>query len=197
MRLDGLEIGFALTGSFCTLSDVMPALEELVDRGADVYPILSKHVQEYDTRFGKAEKWYEKVVAITGNQPMITIPEVEPIGPQEMLDLLVVAPCTGNTAAKLATAITDTVVTMSVKAHLRNQKPIVLAISTNDALGNNGKNISQLINTPNIYMVPFGQDNPLQKEKSLVARMDLIVDTIEYALSGRQLQPVIIEHHGI
>ena len=121
----------------------------------------------------------------------------EPIGPQEMLDILVVAPCTGNTAAKLATAITDTVVTMSVKAHLRNQKPIVLAIATNDALGNNGKNISQLINTPNIYMVPFGQDNPLQKAKSLVARMELIVDTIEYALSGRQLQPVIIEHHGI
>ena len=197
MKLDGLEIGFALTGSFCTLSKVIPALEELVDRGANVHPILSKHVQKYDTRFGTAQEWRERVVEITGNQPLVTIPEVEPIGPEKLLDLLVVAPCTGNTAAKLATAITDTVVTMSVKAHLRNQRPVVLAIATNDALGSNGRNISQLINASNIYLVPFGQDNPSTKEKSLVARMDLIVNTAEYALSGRQLQPVIIEHNGI
>ena len=197
MKLAGLEIGFALTGSFCTLSKVIPTLDKLVKQGANVYPILSKHVQNYDTRFGTAKEWQEKVVEITGNQPLVTIPEVEPIGPQELLDVLVVAPCTGNTAAKLANAITDTVVTMAVKAHLRNQKPVVLAIATNDALGNNGKNISHLINAPNIYMVPFGQDNPLHKQNSLVARMDLIPETVKYALSGRQLQPVIIEHKGI
>ena len=197
MKLAGLEIGFALTGSFCTLSKVIPALEKLVKQGANVYPILSKHVQKYDTRFGTAKEWQDKVVEITGNQPLVTIPEVEPIGPQELLDVLVVAPCTGNTAAKLANAITDTVVTMAVKAHLRNQKPVVLAIATNDALGSNGKNISQLINAPNIYMVPFGQDNPLHKQNSLVARMDLIPEIVNYALSGRQLQPVIIEHKGI
>ena len=197
MNLAGLEIGFALTGSFCTLSKVIPSLEKLVNSGANVTPILSKHIQEYDTRFGTAEEWQRKVIEITGNQPLVTIPEVEPIGPQQLLDVLVVAPCTGNTAAKLANAITDTVVTMAVKAHLRNKRPVVLAIATNDALGNNGKNISQLINAPNIYLVPFGQDNPVQKENSLVARMDLIPNTVEYAVSGRQLQPVIIEHKGI
>ena len=197
MDLAGLEIGFALTGSFCTLSKVMPALEQLVEQGANVQPILSQNVQQYDTRFGTADKWQERVVGITGNQPLITIPEVEPIGPQELFDVLVVAPCTGNTTAKLANAITDTVVTMAVKAHLRNKRPVVLAIATNDGLGNNGRNISQLINTPNIYLVPFGQDSPYRKENSLVARMDLIVDTVEYSLSGRQLQPVIIEHNGI
>ncbi|MGM0502448.1 MAG: dipicolinate synthase subunit B [Bacillota bacterium] len=197
MDLAGLEIGFALTGSFCTLSKVIPTIEQLVKKGANVQPILSQHLQQYDTRFGTAEKWQEKVEEITGNQSLVTIPDVEPIGPQGMLDLLIVAPCTGNTAAKLANAITDTVVTMAVKAHLRNKKPVVLAIATNDALGNNGRNISHLINTSDIYLVPFGQDNPTSKENSLVARMDLIVDTAEYALSGKQLQPVIIEHKGI
>jgi dipicolinate synthase subunit B len=195
--LTDLEIGFALTGSFCTLDKVMPAIEYLTEQGANVQPILSDHVQEYNTRFGTADKWKELVVELTGNQPWLTIPEVEPIGPEKLLDLLIVAPCTGNTAAKLANAITDTVVTMAVKAQLRNKRPVVLAIATNDALGINGQNISHLINTPNLYLVPFGQDNPRGKEKSLVARMDAIVDTAEFALTGKQLQPMIIEHKGM
>ncbi|GAB6098832.1 dipicolinate synthase subunit B [Halanaerocella petrolearia] len=190
-------VGFALTGSHCTLAKVMPAMKDLVKQGANVYPILSGAVQEDDTRFGTAQEWQEKVVDITGNEPITTIPEAEPIGPQELLDILIVAPCTGNTTAKIANGITDTTVTMAVKAQLRNSRPVVLSIATNDALGNNAKNLGLVLNTPYIYFVPFGQDNPNGKPNSLVARMDLIVDTAKYALEGKQIQPVVIEYKGI
>ncbi len=197
MNVEGKNIGFALTGSHCTLAKVMPAVQGLVDRGANVYPILSEAVLTHETRFGNPDKWKKQMLDITGNDLITTIPEAEPIGPQQLFDIIVVAPCTGNTAAKLASAITDTTVVMGIKAQLRNQRPVILAIATNDGLGNNGKNIGFLINTPNIYFVPFGQDNPEGKPNSLVARMDLIIDTVEYALDGRQLQPVVIEHKGI
>jgi dipicolinate synthase subunit B len=193
----GKKIGFALTGSHCTLDKVMPVMEELVDEGAEITPILSEAVLTHETRFGTPEKWRSQVIDITGNEPITTIPEAEPIGPQNLFDILVVAPCTGNTTAKLANAITDTAVVMAIKAQLRNERPVVLAIATNDGLGNNAKNIGYLINTPNLYFVPFGQDAPEGKPNSLVSRMDLVVDTVEYALNGKQLQPVVIEHKGV
>ncbi len=197
MDLAGKKVGFALTGSHCTLARVIPAIEELVKLGADVQPILSEAIRRDNTRFGRPKEWEEKVIKITGNKPLTTVPEVEPIGPQKLLDLLIVAPCTGNTMAKVANGITDTVVTMAIKAHLRNKRPVVLAIATNDALGNNAKNIGVIINMPNIFLVPLGQDNPTGKPNSLVARMDLIVQTAQYAVEKRQLQPVIIEYKGI
>ncbi|WP_027339219.1 dipicolinate synthase subunit B [Halonatronum saccharophilum] len=197
MSFEGKSIGFALTGSHCTLAKVMPIMQEFVDKGANVTPILSEAVQTHQTRFGNPEKWRSQVIEITGNEPITTIPEAEPIGPKALFDIMVVAPCTGNTTAKVANAITDTAVTMAIKAQLRNEKPVVLAIATNDALGNNAKNIGEVINTPNIYLVPLGQDDAVNKPKSWVSRMDLVIDTTDYALKGKQLQPVIIEYMGI
>ena len=197
MDLTDKKIGFALTGSHCTLDAVFPAMEKLTDQGASVVPIFSNSVQEHVTRFGNGKKWSKKVKDITGQEALKTIVEAEPIGPKELLDLLIVAPCTGNSMAKIANGITDTPVTMAVKAHLRNSRPVILAISTNDALGNNAKNIGFLINSENIYLVPLGQDKPRLKPDSLVARMDLIVETVKYALQGKQIQPVIIEYKGV
>lgn len=191
MRLKGLKIGFAITGSFCTFDKVIPQIVKLTEEGAEVFPIISETVDKTDTRFGTAEELKIKLEGITGKKIIRNIVEAEPIGPQSILDLIVVAPCTGNTAAKLANAITDTSVTMAVKAHLRNQKPVVIAISTNDGLGNNAKNISNLINMKNIYFVPFRQDDPDKKSNSLVAEMDLIIPTIINALKGKQLQPIL------
>lgn len=192
MRLAGKRIGFALTGSYCTIAEVLQEIERLVAEGAEVIPILSHSVAHEDTRFGEASAWREKLLAITGKAPLTTVKEVEPIGPQKLLDALVIAPCTGNTLAKLANGITDGPVLMAAKAQLRNGRPVVLAISTNDGLGLNAKNIGILLNTKNIYMVPFGQDAPLVKQNSLVARMDLILDTVLLALEGKQIQPVLI-----
>ncbi len=197
MNWETKKIGFALTGSHCTLDKVVPALEKLAAKGAEVYPILSPAVQKYDTRFGTADEWYRKVADITGHEPLTTIPEVEPIGPEKWLDLLIVAPCTGNTTAKIANGITDTCVTMAVKSQLRNSRPVVLAVATNDALSNNARNLGVLLDKSHIYFVPLGQDNPDKKSNSLVARMDLIVDTSQLALQEKQLQPVIIEYKGI
>ncbi|MCK8816462.1 dipicolinate synthase subunit B [Natroniella sulfidigena] len=197
MDVAGKKIGFALTGSHCTLEQVLPEMKRLVDLGAEVQPILSEAVQTYKTRFGTPQKWREEVTKITGNKPWTSISEVEPIGPRELLDILIVAPCTGNTIAKIVNGITDTTVVMAVKAHLRNSRATVLAVATNDALGNNAANIGKALNIPNLYLVPLGQDNPTEKPNSLVARMDLVVETTQYALEGKQLQPVIIEYKGI
>ncbi|MCK8826248.1 dipicolinate synthase subunit B [Natroniella acetigena] len=197
MDFAGKKIGFALTGSHCTLEQVLPEMKRLVNLGAEVQPILSETVQTYGTRFGKPQKWRERVIAITGNKPWTSIPEVEPVGPKKLLDVLIVAPCTGNTIAKIVNGITDTTVVMAVKAHLRNSRATVLAVATNDALGNNAANIGKALNIPNLYLVPLGQDNPTEKPNSLVARMDLIVETTQYALESKQLQPVIIEYKGI
>lgn len=192
MSLQGKRIGFGLTGSHCTLERAFPALERLVAEGADVTPIVSEAVATTETRFGTPEAWLNRLYQVTGKRPLRRIAEVEPIGPQKLLDVMVVAPCTGNTMAKLANAITDTPVLMACKAHLRNQRPVVLSISTNDGLGMNAKNLGVLLNTRNIYFVPFGQDNPEGKPNSLDSDLGLLVPTIEAALAGRQLQPLLV-----
>ena len=193
MLLEGIKIGFALTGSFCTFAKVFPEIEKLVSEGADVYPIISDSVDKTDTRYGSATEWKNRLKVITGKDIISTIVAAEPIGPKGLLDILVVAPCTGNTLAKLANAINDTPVTMAVKAHLRNQKPVVIAVSTNDALGNNAKNLGVLMNSKNVYFVPFEQDDPDSKVNSLVARMDLLIPAVLEALQGKQIQPLLMK----
>jgi len=188
----GIRVGFALTGSFCTFTKVFSEIEKLVSEGADVYPIISESVDKTDTRYGSAIEWKNRLRVITGKDIISTIAAAEPIGPKRLLDILVVAPCTGNTLAKLANAINDTPVTMAVKAHLRNQKPVVIAVSTNDALGNNAKNLGVLLNSKNVYFVPFEQDDPDTKQNSLVAKMDLLIPTILEALQGKQIQPILV-----
>lgn len=194
MRLKGVKVGFALTGSYCCLDDVLPQLRSLVNEGADVFPIISPVVDTTDTKYGTTGKWKEQIREITGREAIATMVEAEPIGPQKLLDVVVVAPCTGNTLAKLANGITDTTVLMSVKAQLRNQRPVVLAVSTNDGLSMNAKNIGLLLNVRNIYMVPFGQDNPAGKPNSLMAKWELIADTLIEAMKGKQYQPILVVH---
>lgn len=193
MTLNGKNIGFALTGSHCTYEEIWPEIERLQKNGAQIYPIVSETVAHVDTRFGKGVEIVKRFADMAGRPVVSTIVEAEPLGPAKILDCLVIAPCTGNTCAKLANAITDGAVLMAAKAHLRNGKPLVLAISTNDALGLNAKNLGVLLSTPQVYFVPFGQDNPTEKPRSLVAQMDLILPTVERALEYRQLQPVLIE----
>jgi len=196
MRLDGLKIGFAVTGSHCTLHEITGVMQQLVDQGADVTPIISYSVESMDTRFGKAEDWKKTFTEITRKEPIHTIPDAEPVGPQKMFDCMVIAPCTGNTLAKLANGITDTPVLMAAKAHLRNQRPLVIAISTNDGLGLNARNIGTLLMAKNVYFVPFGQDNPDTKANSLVAHMNLVPDAIFMACQGKQIQPVLRDYRG-
>ena len=192
MTIHGKNIGVAFTGSYCTYDKVFLQLEKLVQEGANVSTIFSAHSQTTDTRFGKAEDFLKKAKAITGKDPITTITEAEKIGPKSLLDLLIIAPCTGNTLSKFACAITDTPVLMGAKGQLRNGKPVVIAVSTNDALSNNLKNIGQLINVKNIYFVPFGQDNYKKKPYSMVAHYDLLIETANEALQGRQLQPLLL-----
>lgn len=192
MVLAGRRIGFALTGSHCTLARIVPEMRRLVDEGAEVVPILSPAVATVDTRYGTAACWREEVEKIAGRRSLTSFPEVEPIGPERLLDILVIAPCTGNTLAKLANAITDTPVLMAAKAHLRNGRPLVLSISTNDGLGLNARNLGVLLATRNIYFVPFGQDNPKVKPNSLDADEGQLLPTVLAALEGRQLQPLLI-----
>jgi dipicolinate synthase subunit B len=193
MSLKGKTIGFGLTGSHCTYAEVQPALEELVLVGARVIPILSYTVQSTSTRFAEADEWVAKIEQITGEKAIRTIQEAEPLGPSKMLDVMLIAPCTGNTAAKLANAMNESPVLMAAKSTLRNSRPVVVSISTNDGLGLNMVNIARLMATKNIYFVPFGQDDPWKKVNSLVARNELILPTLEAALENKQLQPVIIE----
>ncbi len=192
MSLQGKRIGMALTGSHCTVEAVYPQMEKLIQAGAIIFPIISPSVDETDTRFGEAEQVKEKLSHITGHSIITTIVEAEPVGPQKLFDVLVIAPCTGNTLAKLANGITDSGVLMAAKAQLRNQRPVVLAIATNDALGLNARNIGTLLVTKNIYLVPLGQDDPLKKPNSLVFKEHLLVSAIEKALQGVQLQPILI-----
>ena len=192
MLLKGVRIGFAVTGSFCTFAKIIPQVENLVNEGAEVIPIISESVNLYDTRFNKAEDFKNTLQAITGKQPINSIVDAEPIGPKALLDILVIAPCTGNTISKIANAITDSSVTMACKAHLRNMRPVVIAVSTNDGLGANAKNIGILLNMKNIYMVPFGQDDPIKKCTSLVADFDQILPTILNAQQNCQIQPILV-----
>jgi dipicolinate synthase subunit B len=192
MLLDGVRVGFAITGSFCTFSKIIPQIENLVNEGADVIPIISESVNKFDTRFNTADDFKNKLQLITGKAPINTIVGAEPIGPKALLDILIVAPCTGNTIAKIANAITDGPVTMACKAHLRNMRPVVIAVSTNDGLSANAKNIGTLLAMKNVYMVPFGQDDPIKKCTSLVADFDKILPAVISALSNKQLQPMLI-----
>ncbi|WP_374019864.1 dipicolinate synthase subunit B [Paenibacillus thiaminolyticus] len=193
MNYKGITVGYALTGSHCTFEEVMPQIQRFVDGGARVIPIASNTVMTTDTRFGTSQGWQMQLKEITGNDIISTIVEAEPLGPSKLLDVMVIAPCTGNTTSKLANAMTDSPVLMAAKAQMRNQRPLVLAISTNDGLGLNAANIAKLLVAKNIYFVPFGQDNPSQKPNSLVARMDLVPETCIAALEGRQLQPLLVE----
>jgi dipicolinate synthase subunit B len=189
--LKGLDIGFAVTGSFCTIDATYNSLIKLVNMGANVTAIISSSINSLDTRFQSANEIKDKLIEITGNSIVTEIIEAEPIGGKELLDALVVAPCTGNTLAKVSCAITDTSVTMAIKATLRNGYPVILAISTNDGLSANAKNIGMLLNTKNVYFVPFYQDSPTRKPTSLVANNDLIYETLLEALKGKQLQPIL------
>lgn len=191
MNFEGMNIGYALTGSFCTFSDTIKEIEKLVELKANVFPVFSFNAQSIDTRFGKASDLMEKIEKITGNKIIKTIEAAEPIGPKNNLDVFVVAPCTGNTLAKMNNGICDTPALMAVKAHIRNNKPVVLAIATNDALGSNLLNIGELLNKKYIYIVPFGQDDYNKKPKSMVSHFNLIQETIKNALENKQIQPIL------
>lgn len=190
--MNKLNIGFGITGSFCTHEKILIEIENLVNKGHNVIPILTDKVLTTSTRFGSSEEFIKKVEKITQNKVVSNIVEAEPIGPKNLIDILVIAPTTGNTLGKLANAITDNAVTMVFKAHIRNNKPVVIGISTNDALGLNLKNIATLLNAKNIFFVPFGQDDPMKKPKSLIADYSKIEETIEFALRGEQVQPLLL-----
>jgi dipicolinate synthase subunit B len=196
MNWQGRTVGFALTGSHCTLEEIMPQIKRFTDEGAQVVPIVSNTVMTTDTRFGTSENWQRQLKELTGNDIISSIVEAEPLGPSKLLDVMVIAPCTGNTTSKLANAMTESPVLMAAKAQMRNQRPLVLAISTNDGLGLNATNIARLLVAKNIYFVPFGQDAPMAKPNSLVARMELILETCEAALQGKQLQPMVIDRYN-
>ncbi|MED3781219.1 dipicolinate synthase subunit B [Heyndrickxia sporothermodurans] len=193
MSLEGKRIGFGLTGSHCTYDAVFPEIEKLVEVGAEVVPIVTFTVKNTETRFGKGEDWIEKIESVTGRKVIDSIVEAEPLGPKYPLDCMVISPLTGNSMSKLANALTDSPVLMAAKATIRNQKPVVLGISTNDTLGLNGVNLMRLMATKHIYFIPYGQDDPIKKPNSMVARMSSLQDTVKAALEGRQLQPVIVE----
>jgi len=189
------SIGIGFTGSFCTYEKIFKALEELKKTGANLLPVFSINASTIDSRFGTSESFLERARTITGREPITTIPAAEPIGPKGLMDILVIAPCTGNTLSKLANGISDTPVLMAAKSHLRNNRPLVLSLSTNDALGMNLKNIGILLNTKNIYFVPFGQDDYQAKPNSMTAFTELLPETIDCALHSRQIQPVIRSPH--
>lgn len=189
--MNGITVGFALCGSFCTISKALNEMEALISSGYKVIPIMSERVCSTDTRFGKAADIIKKTEDICGRKIICTVEDAEPIGPKKMTDIMLVAPCTGNTAAKLANAITDSAVTMAVKSHLRQSKPVLIAIATNDALGASAQNIGRLMNRRHYYFVPFSQDAPETKPNSLVAHFELIPPAIEAALNRKQLQPVL------
>lgn len=191
--LEGKHIGFGLTGSHCTYNQVVPQVQELIDAGAKVTIFVTYTVKNTVTRFGDGRDWIKKVEEITGNEVIDSIVKAEPYGPKKPLDCMIIAPLTGNSISKFANAMTDSPVLMAAKATLRNLNPVVLGVSTNDGLGLNLANIAKLIVTKNIYFIPFGQDNPEKKTNSLVARMEALKETVEAALNGKQLQPVLIE----
>lgn len=187
-----IRVGFALTGSFCTFARVLGVIKTLLEQGCEVTPILSHHAATLDTRFGTAQSWREKLTELTGRTPIDSIVSAEPIGPKALFDVMVVAPCTGNTLAKLAHNVTDTPVTMAVKSHLRGGRPVVLAISTNDALAGSAVNLGALLSRRHYYFVPMRQDAPKTKPCSLVAEMELIPEVLRLALDGEQMQPLML-----
>ncbi len=187
-----ITAGYAICGSFCTIAKSVEQIPLLKEKGFNIIPIMSPCVYNTDNRFNNAEELRKKVTDICENNIIHTIPEAEPIGPKKMLDILIISPCTGNTLAKLANGITDSSVTMAAKAHLRNNRPIVLSIATNDALGASAVNIGKLLNTKNIYFVPFGQDDPMGKNNSLISDFSKTYDTVCDAFEGKQIQPILL-----
>lgn len=192
LSLEDKKIGFVLTGSFCTFSKTIPKMKELIDKGAEVIPIMSFNSYNLDTKFGKAQDFINMIEEITGKKIIHTIQDAEPIGPKRLTDVMVVAPCSGNTMAKLACDIIDTPATMAVKSHLRNNLPVVIAPSTNNGLSGNAKNIGILLNRKHYYFVPFRQDNPITKPRSIVFDSEYIVKTIESALEDEQIEPILL-----
>ena len=189
--LKDARIGFALCGSFCTFDRVIGVMEQMTDAGMNVFPIMSETAAGTDTRFGGAADFRARIERACGRPVIRTLRDAEPIGPKKLLDVLVIAPCTGNTLGKLASGIADSAVTLAAKAHLRNERPVVIAVSTNDALAANAVNIGALMNRRNVYFVPMTQDDPAKKPRSVVACMERIPETAEAALAGLQLQPMI------
>ncbi len=189
--MDTIKAGFAICGSFCTFSKATESIENLINKGVEIIPIMSYNAYSTDTRFGKAKEHIEKIESLCSRKIIRTLTGAEPIGPKKIIDALIIEPCTGNTLAKLASGIADTPVTLSAKSILRNSKPVIIAVSTNDALGNAAKNIGALQNAKNIYFVPYGQDDPANKPNSLAADFSLTYNTLIEALNGRQIQPVI------
>ena len=192
MELNKIKIGFALTGSFCTFKKTIPKIQELINKGAEVIPIMSYNSYKLDTKFGKAVEFIKEIEIITGKKIIHTIQDAEPIGPKKLTDVMVIAPCSGNTMAKLALDIIDTPVTMAAKSHLRNDRPLVIAPSTNNGLSGNAENIGKLLNRKNYYFVPFRQDNPITKPRSIVFEEEYLIKTIEYALEGTQISPILL-----
>ncbi len=197
MELTGKKIGFAVTGSHCTLEEIIPVFTDLINSGVDVYPILSDAVIQHDTKFGPADKWVTIFKELAQHPIIDSVVAAEPIGPDKLIDLLIIAPCTGNTMAKIANGIIDETVVMATKAQLRNERPVLISIATNDGLGLNAGNLSRLLSTKNVFFVPFGQDQPEAKPNSLISRNDLLKEAASMALEYRQLQPVLIEYRGI
>ena len=191
MKLENKRIGVAMTGSFCTFAKAIKGIKILVEEGAKVQTIFSDSAQTINSRFGRAKDFIHEVTEITGQEPMLTIEQAEVIGPTGCFDLLLMLPCTGNTMAKLVNGITDTPALMAAKAHLRNGKPLLISMATNVALGLNFKNIGYLLNSKNVYFVPFGQDDPVKKPNSMTADTGLIIPAMLEALKGRQYQPVL------
>lgn len=192
MELNNIKIGFALTGSFCTFKKAIPKMKELIKKDADILPIMSYNSYKLDTKFGKAVEFIKEIEIITGKKIIHTIQDAEPIGPKKLTDVMVIAPCSGNTMAKLALDIIDTPVTMAAKSHLRNDRPLVIAPSTNNGLSGNAENIGKLLNRKNYYFVPFRQDNPITKPRSIVFEEEYLIKTIEYALEGKQISPILL-----
>lgn len=192
MSFEGVKIGFVFTGSFCTFSKVIPKMKLLVKSGAKVIPIMSFNSYNLDTKFGKAKDFIEKIENITGNSIIHSITDAEPIGPKNMTDIMIIAPCSGNTMAKLSYDIIDTPATMAAKSHLRNNRPLVIAPSTNNGLSGNAENIGRLLNKKNYYFVPFRQDNPITKPRSIVFDEEYIIKTLEYAINNEQISPILI-----
>ena len=191
MILKSKNIGFGFTGSFCTFSIAKEILKELAIEN-NVTAIMSFNSYNLDTKFGKATDHINEIESITGNKIIHTIEDAEPIGPKKLFDILVICPCSGNTIAKLSNDIIDTPVTMAVKSHLRNSRPVVIAISTNNGLSGAAENIGRLLNRKNYYFVPFRQDNPITKPRSIVFDKTYVIRTIEEAIEYKQIQPIIL-----
>ena len=192
MKLEGKRIGFVFTGSFCTFRKTIDQLKNIIELKAEVLPIMSNNSYTMDTKFGKAQDFIDEIEEVTGRKILHTIQEVEPLGPKDMLDIIVVAPATGNTIAKLANDIVDGPAPMAVKSVLRREIPVVIAVSTNNGLSASGENIGKLLNRKHYYFVPFKQDNPITKPRSLVFDPTYLIKTIEYALDGEQIQPILL-----